>query len=60
MDKDNTPGKTEPTETTRHWLDPEHPEWYIYDSECLNDWYWEEFKKDWLDDSIFKNKGTPS
>ena len=27
--------------------DPEHPEWFIYDSELLNAWYWEQFEKEW-------------
>lgn len=43
-----------------NWYDSEHPEWFIYDSELTNAWYWSEFKKDWLEESIFKNKPTPS
>ena len=27
--------------------DAEHPEWFIYDSELLNAWYWDEFIKEY-------------
>jgi len=39
--------------------DPDHSEWFLYDSELLNAWYWEQFENELNTDSIFKNKGTP-
>ena len=39
--------------------DPDHPEWFLYDSELLNAWYWDQFEIELNTDSIFKNKGTP-
>lgn len=32
--------------TEHNLYDPDHPEWFIYDVELLNNWYWQEFIKD--------------
>ncbi len=33
--------------------DDEHPEWFVYDPELLNAWFWDEFSKEYDEDSIF-------
>jgi len=43
MDKGHKDPDRQFTQVTYNLLDPDHPEWFVYDAELLNDWFWNKF-----------------
>lgn len=46
MDKGHKDPERQFTQVTYNLLDPDHPEWFVYDAELLNDWFWNKFIED--------------